>query len=48
MHELVTEFQKQEEWCSYLEGLGIRVYHLILVPPCDRAQLADRLEEAAR
>jgi hypothetical protein len=46
--ELVAEFQKLEEWSSFLEQPGVRICDLLLGPPSGRVRLADRLEEAVR
>jgi hypothetical protein len=45
--ELIAEFQRQEEWCSFLERPGTRVCDLILGLPSGRTQLGDWLEEVA-
>jgi hypothetical protein len=42
----VTEFEKLEEWRSWLERPAARIYDLLLGPAPDRAHLADHLDEA--
>jgi hypothetical protein len=44
--ELVTKFQKLEEWRSRLERPAVRIYDLLLGPPPNQALLANRLDEA--
>jgi hypothetical protein len=46
--ELVAEFQKLEEWSSFLKQPGVRICDVLLGPPSGRVRLADRLEEAAQ
>jgi hypothetical protein len=45
--EMVAEFQKLEEWRSWLERSGSRIWDLLLGPPFGQAQLTDCLNEAA-
>jgi hypothetical protein len=45
--ELVAEFQKLEEWRSWLERSGLRIWDLLLGSPFGQAQLTDCLNEAA-
>jgi hypothetical protein len=35
--KLVGEFQKLEEWCSWLERSAVKIYVLLLGPPLGRA-----------
>jgi hypothetical protein len=44
--ELVAQFQKLEELCSWLERPGVRICDLLLGPSPDQARWADRLDEA--
>jgi hypothetical protein len=44
--ELVTEFQKLEEWCSRLKRPAVRICDLLLGPPPGRARLADHMDKA--
>jgi hypothetical protein len=46
MDELVAEFWRLEELCSWLEGPSVRICDPLLGPPLDQAQWADRLDEA--
>jgi hypothetical protein len=46
MNELTTKFWRLEELCSWLEGLGVRIYDLLLGPPSSQARWADQLDEA--
>jgi hypothetical protein len=45
--ELVTQFRKLEELCSWLEWPGAKICELLLRPPPDQARVADHLDEAA-
>jgi hypothetical protein len=45
--ELDAEFQRVEDQCSWLEWSAMRICDLLLGPPPSRAQLANRLDEAA-
>jgi hypothetical protein len=44
--ELATEFEKVEDWHSWLEWPATRICDLLLRPPLGRDRLADRLDEA--
>jgi hypothetical protein len=44
--ELATEFEKVEDWRSWLEWPAARIYDLLLRPPLGRDRLVDRLDEA--
>jgi hypothetical protein len=44
MNELTAKIQKLEELCSWLKGLGVRIYDLLLGPLPGQAQWADHLE----
>jgi hypothetical protein len=46
MNELTTKFWRLEELCAWLEGLGVRIYSLLLGPPSSQARWADHLDEA--
>jgi hypothetical protein len=46
MDELVAEFRKLEERCSWLERPSVRIYDLLLAPPSGRDLLIDHLDEA--
>jgi hypothetical protein len=46
MDELVANFQKPEERCSWLEWPGLRICDLLLGPPSGRSRLADHLDQA--
>jgi hypothetical protein len=48
MDELVAQFRKLEEMCSWLERPDARTCDLHLSLPPDQAQHADRLDEATR
>jgi hypothetical protein len=45
--ELVANFQRLEELCSWLERPSVRIYDLLLRPSLDQARWADHLDEAA-
>jgi hypothetical protein len=45
MDELVAQFQKLEEPCSWLEQLDTRICDLLLRPAPDQARWANRLDE---
>jgi hypothetical protein len=47
MNELTTKFQELEELCSWINGPGVRICILLLVPLPGHARGADPLEEAA-
>jgi hypothetical protein len=48
MGKLAAKFQSLEERCSWFEGLGKKIYNLLLCPSSGQACQADHLEEVAR